>query len=98
VPLIVGGWSAKFNKQGEFVQASFYNLVVMKAVITVGRSDADEWVTAFKLQYRYDAFSEWVWYEQPPGTVKVTSRYKLLGFLQICLNCAINKLLWKIEK
>lgn len=66
-----GGWSSLNTNPGQYIKASFYNTVVMKAVTTVGRSDADEWVVTYKLQYQYDFYSEWEWYEEPPGTVKI---------------------------
>ena len=51
---------------------SFYNMAIVKGVITLGRSDALEWVTQYKIRYQYDYYSEWNWYEEPPGTVKVS--------------------------
>lgn len=50
---------------------SFYNMAIMKGVVTMGRSDALEWVTHYKIRYQYDYYSEWNWYEEPPGQVKV---------------------------
>lgn len=66
-----GGWCAQHNNKGEFIQVSFYNMAIMKGVVTMGRSDALEWVTHYKIRYQYDYYSEWNWYEEPPGQVKV---------------------------
>ncbi|XP_021363194.1 uncharacterized protein LOC110456661, partial [Mizuhopecten yessoensis] len=68
-----GGWSSINTNPGQYIMAKFYNTVVMKGVTTVGRSDADEWVVSYKLQYQYDYYSEWVWYQEPPGTTKIFS-------------------------
>lgn len=59
---------------------SFYNMAIVKGVITLGRSDALEWVTQYKIRYQYDYYSEWNWYEEPPGTVKV-SKDRMFRFM-----------------
>ncbi|KAJ8297631.1 hypothetical protein KUTeg_024162 [Tegillarca granosa] len=66
-----GGWSSQTTTSNEYIQATFYNVVVIKGIITVGRSDANEWVTQYRIRYQYDYFDEWLWYEEPPGTVKI---------------------------
>ena len=77
-----GAWSAKTNAVSkEWIAASFYNVIIMRGVVVAGRADTDEWVLAFKLQYQYDYFSSWYWYEDPPGTTKVIYAFFLLLFL-----------------
>ncbi|XP_071126788.1 uncharacterized protein [Mytilus edulis] len=65
------GWSALKMNKGEYIQAYFYNLITFKGITTAGKPDGSEWVTQYKIQYQYDYFSELVWYEEPPGTIKV---------------------------
>ncbi|XP_062577533.1 uncharacterized protein LOC134239370 [Saccostrea cucullata] len=66
-----GGWKAQTSANGQLIQVSFYYMAIIKGVVTMGRSDALEWVTSYKIRYQYDYYSEWNWYEEPPGTVKV---------------------------
>lgn len=66
-----GGWSAKVANPDQFISITFYNTIVVKGIITAGRTDVDEWVSQYKLQYQESYFSEWLNYYDPPGTVKV---------------------------
>ena len=67
------GWSPRNSVPGEYIQAYFYNIITFKGIVTAGNPRSSEWVTQYKLRYQYDYFSEWVWYEEPPGTIKVLS-------------------------
>ncbi|KAK3100720.1 hypothetical protein FSP39_024244 [Pinctada imbricata] len=86
-----GGWSAATTNNGEYIQVTFYDLVIIKGIVTMGRSDADEYVTQYKIRYQYDTFSKWVWYEQPPGTIKVFTGNSDIS------NAVTNSLMFPIE-
>ena len=49
----------------------FYGTVVVKGVQTGGRTDRDEWVTKYKMQYQETYFAKWLTYQDPPGRDKV---------------------------
>lgn len=68
---------------------SFYNMAIMKGVVTMGRSDALEWVTHYKIRYQYDYYSEWNWYEEPPGQVKVRMVTASSGTL-VPVRCSVS--------
>ncbi|XP_053398682.1 uncharacterized protein LOC128556876 isoform X2 [Mercenaria mercenaria] len=68
-----GGWSAKTANTNQYIAVTFYNTIVVKGISTAGRTDVDEWVTQFKIQYQETYYSEWLTYNDPPGTVKIFS-------------------------
>ena len=53
------------------MSATFYNTIVVKGIITAGRTDTDEWVRDYTIQYQENYYSEWTTYMDPPGTNKV---------------------------
>ncbi|XP_060586405.1 uncharacterized protein LOC132742102, partial [Ruditapes philippinarum] len=68
-----GGWSAKTADTNQYITVLFYNTIVVKAIITAGRTDVDEWVSQYQIQYQETYYSEWLKYNDPPGTVKIFS-------------------------
>lgn len=64
-------------------------MAIMKGVVTMGRSDALEWVTHYKIRYQYDYYSEWNWYEEPPGQVKVRMVTASSGTL-VPVRCSVS--------
>lgn len=66
-----GGWSAKVSNTDQYIAVTFFNTIVVKGITTAGRTDVDEWVTQYKIQYQETYFSEWLTYNDPPGTVKI---------------------------
>ncbi|XP_071088543.1 lymphocyte antigen 75-like [Haliotis cracherodii] len=71
IPGNTGGWSATMSAQGQWISATFYNIIITRGLQIAGRSDIGEWVTKFKLLYQYDYFSPWYTYQDPPGVDKV---------------------------
>ncbi|XP_027059482.1 neurogenic locus Notch protein-like [Pocillopora damicornis] len=49
-----GGWSAKHNNANQWLQIDLGALLKVTAVATQGRSNHDQWVTKYKLQYSDD--------------------------------------------
>ncbi|XP_015757096.1 PREDICTED: uncharacterized protein LOC107336222 [Acropora digitifera] len=58
-----GGWSAKVNRQGQYLQVDLRRPKTIVKVVTQGRSDANQWVTRFYIKYSSDAFY-WVPYKK----------------------------------
>lgn len=58
-----GGWSAKVNKQGQYLQVDLRRPKTIVKVVTQGRSDANQWVKNFYIKYSSDAFY-WVPYKK----------------------------------
>ncbi|XP_046543699.1 uncharacterized protein LOC124253889 [Haliotis rubra] len=71
IPGNTGGWSSAMTAQGQWISATFYNIIITRGIQIVGRSDIGEWVTKFKLMYQYDFFSPWYTYQDPPAVDKV---------------------------
>ena len=46
-----GGWSAKYNNAKQWLQIDLGALFRVTAVATQGRSNYNQWVTKYKLQY-----------------------------------------------
>eukprot|EP00929_Paragymnodinium_shiwhaense_P063166 TRINITY_DN31572_c2_g3_i1.p1 TRINITY_DN31572_c2_g3~~TRINITY_DN31572_c2_g3_i1.p1 ORF type:complete len:1782 (-),score=309.16 TRINITY_DN31572_c2_g3_i1:38-5383(-) len=53
-----GAWVSGRNVLGEYVEARFVGAKRITAVLTRGRSDADEWVTAYQLGQSWQAKAE----------------------------------------
>ena len=56
-----GGWAAKDNNGNQYLQIKFSEVLQISGVITQGASDADQWVTKYKLEYSSDG-STWTYY------------------------------------
>lgn len=67
-----GGWSAKTNDPNQYLTVTFFNTLVVKGIVTAGRTDVDEWLTQYKLFYQEAYYTEWLAYNDPPGTPKVS--------------------------
>eukprot|EP00057_Strongylocentrotus_purpuratus_P014292 XP_011668766.1 PREDICTED: uncharacterized protein LOC590339 [Strongylocentrotus purpuratus] len=49
-----GAWSALTNDVNQWLQVDLNSFYILTGVITQGRQDADQWVTAFKVSYSDD--------------------------------------------
>ena len=66
-----GAWSARTADGNQWITASFFSTIVVTGLTTAGRTDNDEWVASYKIQYQPDYYSEWATYNDPPGKAKV---------------------------
>ena len=57
----IGGWAALTNDVNQYLQIKFSKITQISGVATQGRSDADQWVKSYKLQYSTDG-SSWTYY------------------------------------
>lgn len=57
----IGGWAASQNNKDQYLQIKFSKITQITGVATQGRSDADQWVKSYKLQYSSDG-SSWTDY------------------------------------
>ena len=51
-----GGWSAKVNRRGQWIQFDLRRPKTIVKVVTQGRADANQWVTRYFIKYSSDAF------------------------------------------
>ena len=49
-----GGWSVRTNDINQWIQVEFESSTWMNGVIIQGRSDSNQWVTQYKVQYSTD--------------------------------------------
>ncbi|XP_013397759.1 uncharacterized protein LOC106164412 [Lingula anatina] len=71
-----GAWSARSNNANQWIQADFLVPITVNAIVTQGRSDYRQWVTRYRILYRYDDDSPWRWYYDPPATLKTFTANK----------------------
>ncbi|CAH1781368.1 unnamed protein product [Owenia fusiformis] len=62
-----GGWAAKNNDVNQWIQAEFSRPMRVRVIATQGRSDVDQWVTRYMLEYSYRTDSNFQMYQQPYG-------------------------------
>ena len=93
-----GGWSAKVNKQGQYLQVDLRRPKTIVKVVTQGRSDANQWVTKFYIKYSSDSFY-WVPYKKF-SRVKVRSCIMAFFYnnwetsralIDLCFSAILNK-------
>ena len=66
-----GAWSSRYNILGQWLQVDLEKYTTVTGLATQGRSDEDQWVTKYRLQYSNDGVN-FRWYrEQTVGSVKV---------------------------
>ena len=66
-----GAWSSRYNILGQWLQVDLEKYTTVTGLATQGRSDEDQWVTKYRLQYSNDGVN-FHWYrEQTVGSVKV---------------------------
>ena len=66
-----GAWSSRYNTLGQWLQVDLETYATVTGLATRGRSDADQWVTKYRMQYSNDGVN-FHWYrEQTVGSVKV---------------------------
>lgn len=53
---LIGGWSSKVNKVGQWLQFFFGRYTTITRVLTQGRQDANQWVTSYTLAYGNDGY------------------------------------------
>jgi len=51
-----GAWSAKRNDKAQWLQIKLNKISKVKGIVTQGRSDYDQWVTSFTMQYSQDGY------------------------------------------
>ena len=66
-----GGWSAKHNNANQWLQIDLGALLKVTAVATQGRSNHDQWVTKYKLQYSDDGATFSYYMEAGQSVAKV---------------------------
>ncbi|CAH1775812.1 unnamed protein product [Owenia fusiformis] len=66
-------WSAAANSQNtmQWLEADFMVPTVIKSVATMGCVDKQEWVTKYKIVYKYDEDSKWITYQESQATAKI---------------------------
>ena len=67
-----GGWSAKYNKANQWLQIDLGALFRVTAVATQGRSNYNQWVTKYKLQYSDNGATFTYYMETGQNVAKVT--------------------------
>ena len=65
-------WSANTADENQWIEVAFYSKTKVTGVILQGRSDADEWVTRYKVTYSLDG-STWDSVVDDNNTVEVKS-------------------------
>ena len=66
----VRGWAAGSNNQEQWIQADLLDTTFITGVITQGRYDGGQWVTAFRVLYSNDE-STWSEVLDSSGNIKV---------------------------
>ena len=67
----LGAWRSGYNRLGQWLQVDLEKYTTVTGLATQGRSDYDQWVTKYRMQYSDDGVS-FHWYkEQTIGSVKV---------------------------
>jgi hypothetical protein len=73
-----GGWSARHNKRGQWLQVDIGSLARVTGIATQGRQDTKQWVTRFYVSYSTDGRR---FFPYRIGRRKVVSRIQILLFL-----------------
>ncbi|XP_031574918.1 EGF-like repeat and discoidin I-like domain-containing protein 3 [Actinia tenebrosa] len=76
---LVGGWSARKNNRGQWIQFNLRSPKRVFKIVTQGRSDTNQWVKSFIIRYSVDG-RRWVWYKRN-SVIKVPTNFQ--GFVQI---------------
>ncbi|XP_022786853.1 lactadherin-like [Stylophora pistillata] len=66
-----GGWSARHNNANQWLQIDLGALFRVTGVATQGRSNYNQWVTKYKLQYSYDGVTFTYYMEAGQSAAKV---------------------------
>ncbi|XP_069492955.1 retinoschisin isoform X3 [Ambystoma mexicanum] len=64
-------WLSKFQDGSQWLQVDLKQLKVISGILTQGRCDADEWMTKYSVQYRFDDSLNWVYYKDQTGNNRV---------------------------
>ena len=71
-----GAWSARSNDVNQWIQVDFGALKSVSGIVLQGRSEADQWVTKYKVQYSIDGIT-WQYIQDNSNNDKVSQNMYL---------------------
>jgi len=69
-----GAWSPRFSTLGQWLQVDLEKYTTVSGLATQGRSDYNQWVTKYRIQYSDDGVSFYLYTEPGDGSQKVQSK------------------------
>ncbi|CAH3166795.1 unnamed protein product [Porites lobata] len=66
-----GAWSSRYNILGQWLQVDLEKYTTVTGLATQGRSDEDQWVTKYRMQYSDDGVSFYLYTEPGVGPQKL---------------------------
>ncbi|CAH1796584.1 unnamed protein product [Owenia fusiformis] len=68
-----GSWVPHLSDHNaaQWIEADFILPMLVKGVITQGRQDEQQWVTKYRISWKYDNTYNFQWYEEPVGNAKL---------------------------
>ena len=69
-----GAWSPSFSTLGQWLQVDLEKYTTVTGLATQGRSDYNQWVTKYRVQYSDDGVSFHLYTEPGDGSQKVQSK------------------------
>ena len=70
----LGAWRSGYNRLGQWLQVDLEKYTTVTGLATQGRSDEDQWVTKYRMQYSDDGVSFYLYTEPGVGPQKVQSK------------------------
>ena len=70
----LGAWRSGYNRLGQWLQVDLEKYTTVTGLATQGRSDEDQWVTKYRMQYSDDGVSFYFYTEPGVGPQKVQSK------------------------
>ena len=70
----LGAWRSGYNRLGQWLQVDLEKYTTVTGLATQGRSDYDQWVTKYRMQYSDDGVSFYFYTEPGVGPQKVQSK------------------------
>ena len=70
----LGAWRSGYNRLGQWLQVDLEKYTTVTGLATQGRSDEDQWVTKYRMQYSDDGVSFYLYTEPGVGPQKVRSK------------------------
>ena len=74
INLKTGAWSSRYSILGQWLQVDLEKYTTVTGLATQGRSDYDQWVTKYRMQYSDDGVSFYLYTEPGVGPQKVQSK------------------------
>ena len=59
----MGGWVSRHNNHNQWLQVTYPRTMKITGILTQGRQDYNQWVTAFWVMYSQDG-AHWIHYQQ----------------------------------